>query len=186
MKHRNKLLFILMAIITSCLLINGCSERDGVFVDEKEIARENLGHIAYALNRYFDKFSEYPEEIMMLKEKGFLNRFPFNAFRGRDTQMIKVKVSAPVAGDFSYLKIYRNKKSDQIMRYVLILWGEEGTRGKDILDPNYDYERAHLTSWTELSDGQPDPYIDIILGELRMIIVDEEDTDSVERGKPLF
>jgi len=143
--------------------------RGGVFEDKNKVAMENINRIADGANAYFDKFGVYPEDINALKDKGFLSRFPFNPYRKGNSEMMAVRVSTPVPGDFSYLKIYRDRGSDEIMYYVLILWGLPGTKSPDVLDAAYNYDDTHLTEWIDMPDGKSDPYLTIIKSDLRLM-----------------
>jgi hypothetical protein len=157
----------LVVVFFIALNILACG-RGGVFENKKEVSIENIGRIAAAINAYFDRFGQYPEDINLLKEKGFLSRFPFNPYRDGNVEMTQVKVSTPVPGDFSYLKIYRERFSDEVMYYILILWGPPGTANSDVLDAAFNYDDPHLTEWVGMPDGKSDDYLTIIKSELRL------------------
>ncbi len=158
---------IIIAIFCATLLIS-CG-RGSTFEDKNQIAIDNINKIAQGLDAYWDKFGAYPEDINVLKTEGFLTRFPFNPYQKEGTQMMQVPVATPLPGDFSYLKIYRGRFSNEIMYYVLILWGPKGTKGEDIFDNAYDYDNTHLTNWENMPDGTPDPYLVIIKSQLRLM-----------------
>jgi hypothetical protein len=164
---------VLIAIGLSVIIL-ACSQRTGLFVNKKEIAIENIDGIARELNAYFDKLGEYPEDITALKERGFFKRFPLNPYRDDPAEMMEVKVSTPTAGDFSYIKIYRERFSEEIMYYLLILWGPADVENTDVIDASFDYEQAHLTEWYDMPDGKPDRYLKIIMGELRLMPAESE------------
>ena len=164
---RNYKMVLFIMVILSISFI-GCSERGGIFTNKKEDAIRGIDLIAGRLNQYFEKNGEYPEDIYQLKEEGFLSAFPFNPYVEGNKAMIKVKVSAPSTGDFSYLKIYRDSDSDEIMYYVLILWGPSGHENKDVLDANFDYGNFKFTTWDDKPDGKPDRYLKIIKSELQL------------------
>lgn len=144
-----------------------CSERGGLFEDKEAKAIEGLELIAERLNNYFDVEGNYPEDISILKDEGFLSRFPFNPYVEGNKEMIQVKVSTPATGEFSYLKIYKDANSTEIMYYVLILWGEANHKGEDILDGAFDYDNFRFTGWESKPDGSPDRLLKLIKSELR-------------------
>jgi len=168
MRRHDNFPIIFIAVILSATLLLSCG-RGGMFEDKEKLALENINIMAKGLDSYFDKYGKYPEDITVLKDMGFLPQFPFNPFQEGNVQMMQVPVSTPVPGDFSYLKIYRGRFSDEIMYYVLILWGPSGTKGADVLDGAYDYDDTHLTGWEEMPDGFPDPYLTLIKSQLRLM-----------------
>jgi hypothetical protein len=184
MSGRNHNIAIVL-IVLFCLAINflGCDRRKGLFVNKAELAKRGIHKIADGLDAYFDRFGHYPEDIYKLREKGFLSRFPSNPYQKEGTQMMQVKMGAPVAGDFTYLKIYRERFSDEIMYYILILWGPDGYENEDVLDASYNYEQAHLTEWIDMPDGTPDPYLTIIKGQLRLMPETAVEEKKEEEGK---
>lgn len=171
---RNYKIILLIAVILS-ISVTGCSQRGGIFGDsDEEKAIKGIELIAQRLNQYFEKNGEYPEDIYKLREEGFLSTFPANPYVEGNKKMIKVKVSVPVAGDFSYLKIYRDSGSNEIMYYVLILWGPAGHKNKDVLDATFDYGNFKFTAWDDKPDGKPDRYLKIIKSELQIKEMDAE------------
>ncbi len=145
-----------------------CSKSGGLFDNRKELALRNMDRIERELNAYYDKFGVYPDNLDVLREKGFISRFPMNPYSDDKSQLKQVRMDEPSPGDFTYLKIYHDRFSDEIMYYVLILWGPENYKNEDIFDASYDYEIAHLTTWYNMPDGKPDHYLKIIKSELRM------------------
>ena len=159
---------VIFTLVILCIAAISCSERGGVFEDKEAKAIEGLELIGERLNNYFDKEGNYPEDISILKDEGFLSRFPFNPYVEGNKEMIQVRVSTPTAGDFSYLKIYKDDNSTEIMYYVLILWGEANHKGEDILDGAFDYDNFKFIGWESKPDGSPDRILKIIKSELRV------------------
>jgi hypothetical protein len=159
---------ILIAVMLS-ILFSGCSERGGILGDsDKEIAIQGIDKIAQRLNNYFVQKGEYPEDVMQLKEEGFLSRFPQNPYFEGNKGMIPVKVAVPSAGDFSYIKIYRDAGSSEIMYYILILWGPRDHKGEDFFDASFDYDTYKFTTWDIKPDGTPDRHLKMIKSELQL------------------
>lgn len=167
---------VIFTLVILCIASISCSERGGgVFEDKEAKAIEGLELIAGRLDNYFDKEGNYPDDISILKDEGFLSRAPFNPYVEGNKEMIQVRVSVPATGDFSYLKIFKDANSSEIMYYVLILWGEANHKGEDILDGAFDYDNFKFTGWDSKPDGSPDRILKIIKSELRAKSVSTEE-----------
>lgn len=124
-----------------------------------EALLENLETLQESLDDYADRFNSFPENIDQLINEGFIDGFGKNPYHER--LMKQRHVGQSFAGDFTYIPIYDSR--GQVMSYVLVGYGGNLKKGKDIFTEGHDYSRV-MVFFLE-PDGIPDGVVIVLEGK---------------------
>ena len=147
-------------LLSSRSLGDLCASHLAIVTRQKtEALLENLEAVQESLDDYSERFNSFPENIDQLINEGFIDGFGKNPYHER---LMKPRhVGQSFAGDFTYIPIYDSR--GQVMSYVLVGYGGNLKKGKDIFTKGHDYSR--LTQFYPDPDGIPDGVVIILEGK---------------------
>ncbi len=111
------------------------------------------------LDAYADANGFFPDEIYDLINEGFITAYPQNPYQER---LMKPRdAGSAFAGDFTYIPVYDD--TGRAKGCVLVGYGPNPDRGKDIFTKGNDYSR--LSEFHPEPDGKPDGVVIILHSE---------------------
>ena len=132
-----------------------------VFSNRQKAERlhDNLGDILNALEEYADTSGAFPDDVDQLIQEGIIMAYPENPYHER---LMKPRpVGKAFSGDFSYIPLYN--EAGRAMACVLVGYGPDLNKGKDIFTAGNDYTR--LMQFGPEPDGIPDGVVVVLHAE---------------------